>query len=396
LDQGPERARVHAKAGEAYAAAWRGCSLEVQGEDLGCAGAAQVVPRMIESFGESQHPDRHIYALLIARDRRWRAGSPDDAALISAAEKAEKSATNHPDAPASLEAIRMATYARIALGQAPVATKLLGTYRKQAAKTDQENVFALHIGLGTALNDAEKHADAQRALGTEPSKAPDRISILWLSESGRAAAGMNRPQPASQSFQKALQTWQGLPEGELRQHLGKAEPWPIPDRERVVEAVGAAHFFFAEQARLKGDKMPIPKYAGPDSVQGATDYINNTIGPYVRDRQARLIEADNAYRKISEIKPVPPSRWVVAAASRVGQMWAAFADDVINSPLPRHIAKDGELEAGYRKTLSESMKPVVEKSRRAFQICRDAAEGARVDDSHSKACTTWLAENAEP
>jgi hypothetical protein len=391
------RPHAHAKAGEAYVGAWRGCSLETPGgEDLACEGAPRVVPRMLEAFRESDRPHRLIFATLVARDRRWRTESaPSDEDLTEATTRAENAHANKPDAPDARDMIRMASYGRIALGNASPATKDMALFAQGASKAEKEEHSAMRIALASKLNEATDHAAAQRVLGTTPPGPSSRLLPVWHAEVGRASAGQKREAAASQSFRKALDAWQAIPPADLRQRLGSAEPWPMVDRERMVEAVGAAQFFFAEQARAKADGMPFPKYKGPGTVTGVTDFVNTSIGPYIRDRQARLIEADDAYRKVSEIRPVAPARWVVASASRVGQMWAAFARDVADSPLPAPVAKDPDVEEGYRRTLRESMVPVVDKARRAFVICRDAADRSRVDDEFSRACSRWLTETPE-
>jgi hypothetical protein len=390
------RPHAHAKAGEAYVSAWRGCSIETPGgEDLTCEGAPRVVPRMLEAFRESDRPHRLVFATLVARDRRWRGESvPSEEDLTEATQRAENAHASKPDVPDARDVIRMASYARVALGHTSPATKDMALFAKGASKADKEEHTAMRIALAAKLNDGTDHAAAQRVLGATPDPS-SRLMPVWHAEIGRASAGQKRDAAASQSFRKVLETWQAIAPADLRQRLGSAEPWPMVDRERMVEAVGAAHFFFAEQARAKADNMPFPKYKGPGTVTGVTDFVNTSVGPYVRDRQARLLEADDAYRKVSEVRPVAPARWVVAAASRVGQMWVGFARDVADSPAPAPVAKDADLEEGYRRTLRESMVPVVDKARRAFVVCRDAAERSRIDDEFSRACSSWLAENPE-
>ncbi len=392
-----QRPHAHAKAGEAYVSAWRGCSLETPGGvDLTCEGAPRVVPRMVEAFRESGQPHRLIFASLVARDRRWRGQNvPSEEDLTNAALRAEDAYANKPDAPDARDVIRMASYARIALGQAPLAAKDMALFAKGASKAEKEEHTAMRIALACALNDAADAVAAQRMLGAPAPDPSSKLLPFWHAEIGRASAGQKRDAAASQAFRKVLETWQAIPPADVRGFLGSAEPWPMIDRERRVEAIGAAHFFFAEQARAKADAIPFPKYKGPATVAGVTDFVNTSIGPYVRDRQARLIEADDAYRKVSEVRPVAPARWVVASASRVGQMWAGFARDVTDSPAPAPVAKDPEVEQGYRRTLRESMVPVVEKARRAFVVCRDAADRSRIDDDFSRACSSWLEANPE-
>lgn len=391
----PARRRTMDRAGEAYIAAWRGCSLETHvGMDLQCEGASLVAPRMLDSFRASDRYDRAIFAILVTRDRRWRTDTaPTNQELKTAVSAAENAFASQPQAAQAREWVRMAAYGRIALGDVSFAQKDMESFVKGASKSEQQEHAAMRVAMASRLNDQGEHASAQRLLGTTSPEEPARVAAGWHAEMGRALAGQNRS--AQASFDRALAVWQAVPSSQWRQQLGPAEPWPMWDRERGIETIGAAHFYSAERLRTQ-TVLPFPAYRGSGAMKDVAEYLETKVGSYVRERQARLLKAEEAYQKISEIQPVAPSRWLVASACRIGQMWAALVQDVTQSPLPPSIAKDPDIAAGYRKTLQESLRPVDEKARRAFIICRDTAQRFGIDDDFSRACHSWLADNPEP
>ena len=395
---GPSRSGAFKRAGDAYVLAWRGCSLSLpNGEDLGCEGAKQVVSRMVTAFGQGEDDSQRVFSLLVAHDRRWRAdgaASADASELRSIAERGETKAKSAKDK-ATIDGLAAATYARIAAGDSAEAARDLALFGKLARKDAPEEFAMLTIALASYLNDAGTHQQALGVLGSPPSNQPARVSILWHSEQGRAQAGLKRDAAAQRSFSSVIQTWNGMPKDKgLAQQLGRAMPWPMQGRERVVEAVGAAHFHAGEVLRARAQSMPFPRYKGPKSMEGASAFLNESVGAYVRDRQKLQLEADAAYNRVSEIKPVPPPRYLVASAASIGEMWASLADDVIRSPLPPYIAEEEDLANGYRRSLEESMKPIQDKARRAFTICRDTAREVRLEDDQAAKCARWLSDHS--
>ncbi len=393
--EGSSRRAAYARAGDAYELAWRGCSLsQPQGEDLGCEGANEVIPRMLECFEQSGKDSKFIFALLVAGDRRWRldGGALDIEALRAAAGRAETRAVRSPKDPKALDGLEAATYARIAVADDAKASSDLTLLRQLGGKDELERVTLLAITLAAHHNDGTKHQQALRALGRLPQASKKRVKVLWHSEKGRAHAGMKQDAAAKRSFESMLGQWAQL-SGEPVGKLGQAQPAPMQGRERVVEAVGAAHFYAGELLRRQADSMKFPLYRGAKTVAGTRTFLNESVGPYVRKRQKLLIEADVAYDKVAQIKPVAPGRYLVASTKSMGQMWASFVDDVVQSPMPAHVEKDEAVAQEYRRTLQESMQPIEERAVRAFRVCWDAAKQFRIEGD-AKPCEAWLRDHA--
>ena len=78
--------------------------------------------------------------------------------------------------------------------------------------------------------------------------------------------------------------------------------------------------------------------------------------PWVQKKRAAIEEVDSEYQKITELQPVPPPRWVIAAGSRAGLMWGNFVDDFRKAPYPKDWDKKGFVP-GTGDTLSWAERP---------------------------------------
>lgn len=385
------------RAGDAYVLAWRGCSLALHGgEDLECEGARDVVPRLVQSYDRAGDDEKMVFAILIAKDRRWsEADAALDSKLSEIAGRLESQAKQSPKDDRVAAGLASAAYARMVLGDGQRAAQDAASFIKLRGKSDPEEAALVAVAMAAHHNDQGEYRQALAVLSAPPGQVPERVTVMWHAERGRAHAGLKQEAEATRSFERALQAWQPLAQDpQLRDKLGPAKPAPMQDRERVVESVGAAHFHAGEVQRARAATVKVPTYRGPKSVAGVATFVNEAIGPFVRERQKVLLEAESAYQKVSEIKPVPPPRYLVASAASIGAMWAQLARDVETSPVPSHLT--GDEAEGYRRTLRESMKPVVDKARRAFTICRDSAARMGIDGEHADACAAWLREDPGP
>ena len=101
--------------------------------------------------------------------------------------------------------------------------------------------------------------------------------------------------------------------------------------------------FFASEDRKheKVDAIPFPVYKGPGTKDDIKKYTDKTLMPWVQKKRAAIEEVDTEYQKVTELQPVPPPRWVIAAASRAGLMWGNFVDDFRKAPYPKDWDKKG-------------------------------------------------------
>jgi hypothetical protein len=393
------RATLHERAGEAYVKAWRGCDLGVpRGVDLGCAGARDVAANMAQGFAGAERDDRQIFAHLVALDPRYRSEGSEFARqaadqLAGLAEQAETRAGTKPKTPHAAEALAMAAYARMALGDAEKAGRDAALLRRSLARAAGEEVSLVGAALGWHYANQESWDKALGELTVENAPAPQqpaRVQILWHAARGRALAGLGRSREASQEFERVLGLWRTPDPKDPGKMVGHAAPAPMLGRESVVDAVGAARFSLGEELRLRAKKLALPAYAGASTVQGVSQYVKGPVASWVAKKQSLLSSAEAHYRAIGEIKPVPPPRWLVAGAAMLGQAYADFAQDFRDAKLPPALERDTEISGAFTRAASEAEKPLSARARQSFEYCRKTAEQLGVDDANSAACRTGL------
>jgi hypothetical protein len=199
---------------------------------------------------------------------------------------------------------------------------------------------------------------------------------------------------------------------------------------KALEAVGEAMFYSTEdKKKSKVDSLPFPAYKGSGSKDDIKKYMDKSVMPWVQKKQAAIAEVDAEYQKVTDLKPIPPPRWVIAAASRAGLMWGNFVDEFRKAPTPKEwdkpeckINKQGfypggsakrpsacyvpgtegtpdeltwaEVKANYLQHLDEASEPIKrDKAKPALKVCLDDSVKYQYFDLFSRDCETWLAKN---
>ena len=123
---------------------------------------------------------------------------------------------------------------------------------------------------------------------------------------------------------------------------------------------------------------------------------------------AAISKAEIEFKKIVDMQPEPPPKWVIAAGSRVGLMWGEFVDDFRKAPYPKQWDQKGcalgcgtadqldwqELRARYLANLDEKSEPLkVQRAKPALVTCLNYSVKYQYFDDFSRACEVWLAKN---
>jgi len=162
---------------------------------------------------------------------------------------------------------------------------------------------------------------------------------------------------------------------------------------RALEAVGEALFFFAEQKKAKVDKIPFPEYKGPGTKELVLKHIQTKVKDWIGKKRPLIDEASAEYVKIVNLQPVPPPRWVIAAGSRVGDMWGKFVKEFRAAPIPDQMKKDYEIRTAYYGALDEASEPQKQQAKSAYATCLGYSVKYQYFDEFSRTCEVWLAEN---
>ena len=104
---------------------------------------------------------------------------------------------------------------------------------------------------------------------------------------------------------------------------------------KALTSVGEALFFFAEVKKKDVDKVKFPEYKGSGERADVMKHIQTKVADWVKKKRQVIEDADKEYQKIVTLQPTPPPRWVIAAGSRVGQMWSRFVAEFRAAPIPK-------------------------------------------------------------
>ncbi len=161
---------------------------------------------------------------------------------------------------------------------------------------------------------------------------------------------------------------------------------------RALTAVGEALFYFAEKKREAVDRIKFPEYKGPGDKESVLKHINTKVKDWINKKKPLVQEATAEYKKIVDLQPLPPPKWVIAGGARVGGMWSKFVKEFRAAPIPDSMAKDYEIRTAYYGALDEASEPLKLIGKGAFKTCLDYSVTYQYFDEFSRSCEEWLAE----
>lgn len=245
---------------------------------------------------------------------------------------------------------------------------------------------------------ARKQLDAAlKALG--PAGRVDAV-LVGRALLGQACAELKDLKCAAKEYQEVAARYRAPATRQELDALGGDEAAKLGRTRRSLEAAGEALFFLAEQKRAEADKVRMPEYQGDGSSDSVKRFVTTKVADFVKKKRAAIEDSEKAYQQILGLQPVPPPRWVIAAAARVGVMQGRFAAEFRAAPIPNDWKKNGtvpgskvtykEIREAYYATLDEASAPIVAQARAAFQVCKDMAQKYGIQDEHAAHCATWL------
>jgi TolA-binding protein len=185
---------------------------------------------------------------------------------------------------------------------------------------------------------------------------------------------------------------------------------------RALESVGQAIFYFAEEKKAKVDKVAFPEYKSTfnakkpgknassedwrrymDSAKAEKEavekHINTKVAGWIKEKKPLIEAAGAEYKKIVDLQPIPPPRWVIAAGSRVGEMWGKFVKEFRDAPIPAFFKEDDEIRNTYFAALDSASEPQKQQAKSAFEVCLGYSVKYQYFDGFSRRCEEWLAKN---
>lgn len=318
------------------------------------------------------------------------------------AEFAETAVAASPTAAEAPDALMDAVLFRMALGETDKAVKNAELYDKLfGAKKPAE---ALKVWQGTAAIRLERgeFKEAKAILESIMDRV-DRYGDVrekFLSHAylGRVFAKLNDQKGAEKQYTLVRAFW-GDAEMQKRA-LAEANTNPR-NLGKIIDVVGEALFFFAEQKRKEADAIKYPGYKGSPNQKALMKHINTKLVNWIKEKRPAIEAAEKEYRKILDLRPAPPPQWVIASASRVGKMWATFVSEFRAAPIPAEWKTGGkipgsktvdfeDLRRAYYAALDEASEPQRQVAKTAFKTCVDYSVKFQYHDEFSRSCEVWL------
>jgi tetratricopeptide (TPR) repeat protein len=352
--------------------------------------------------GSSARADDAAAAFALARNRQSIAEYAEAAELI---ESAVKRYAKSEEAP---EALTDAFIFRLALGEIDRAQQDFDLFSKNYGAKRPAELAKMIFALGLDHLEKGRYKDAaallQKQMSVIDSRGAMDTRILAHALLGRVLVQQGHSAKAADEYKVVVSAW-SVPEKAIAQldALGGTEDEQLRRLGKVLTAVGEAMFFFAELRRAEADAIRFPEYMGRGTKDSVVEFIRTKVHDWMKQKRTAVEAAENEYQKILRIQPVPPPRWVIASASRVGILWEGFASDFRRAPMPKEWASGKlipgtamlytELARMYRELISSALEPFMARAKTAFRVCADYSLKFQHVDEQSKACVTWLEKN---
>ncbi len=409
---------TYKKGGDAYLDLWRtyGEKQLLAGEKSQCGKMDEIVYNMAKSYQAGRLLAKSIQARLILLDKRYGMEDSDLAMKATyeiggnyqaiavydrAADFYERYAkqTKYRGEFAG-QALSDAAVLRLGLGQedeAIAAAKNFNQYfgRKEPQKTAQiAFAIAAHYGEKKEWNEVRKRlAGAMRLIDT---KADLDIQAQAHALLGLAYVEMKQGRLSDGEYRKVVALWKDPKKAvaSIEKSADGNQSAALRRVGRALEAVGEGLLYFAEKSKkAKVDTLVFPEYKGQKDKAGITKHIGTKVKDWYIKKAAAIKDVATDYKKIVDLEPVPPPRWVIAAGSRVGEMWGTFVKDFRSAPIPKAWEKDYEIRTAYYGALDDASEPYKRQARGAYELCLGYSVKYQYFDQFSRSCEEWLAEN---
>jgi tetratricopeptide (TPR) repeat protein len=296
------------------------------------------------------------------------------------------------------QALSDAAVLRLGLGQEDQAIKNANDFNRYYGGKKAAQAAQLAFAVAAHYGEKKDWSNVQKKLSGGGMKLIDTKATLDVQAQAHALLArsyvqMKRDTPAAQEYAKVTKLWADPKAAAATINSLEGEDANSKQRKlgRALEAVGESIFFFAEQKKVKVDKVPFPEYKGPGDKKAVLNHIQVKVKDWIGKKRPLIDDASAEYKKIVDLQPVPPPRWVIAAGARVGEMWGTFVKEFRAAPIPDFIKKDYELRTSYYGALDDASEPQKKQAKSAFEVCLGYSVKYQYFDQFSRKCEEWLA-----
>jgi tetratricopeptide (TPR) repeat protein len=417
---GADAPKMYEKAASTYLDMWKKYSEKAcEEKSAGCERAEEILYNSAKAFQAARLLAKAISVRKILLDSKYGLHNTELAKkavyeiggnyqAIAVYEEAaswyERFAREYPKADKAPDALQDAVIFRLGLGQESEAIKDSELFNKNYGSSKPAQTAQIAFAIGAHYVEKEDWGEARKKLSSAMSlidrNATVDVQIQAHDLLARAYVKMNAGSQAVPEYNKVRGLWKDpaavvkkIQEGGDDRRVAKA-----------LTAVGEALFFFAEKQRVEVEKIRFPEYKGAGTREDVLKHINTKVKEWVGKKRPAIEAAEKEYKKIVDLQPAPPPRWVIAAGSRVGQMWGKFVAEFRAAPIPKEWKGHGivpgtadlsydELRGEYFAKLDEASEPQKLTAKGAFKTCLDYSVKYQFFDEYSRKCEEWLSKN---
>ena len=297
------------------------------------------------------------------------------------------------------KALSDAVVLRLGIGMEDQAINDANDYNKYLGRRKPAQTAAIAFAIAAHYGEKKDWTQVQKRLGGAMPLIDKNATLDVRAQAhallGRSYAKSNKGPVAAKEYAVVTTLWKdpGKAANEIQNMAGEDTSAKTRRLGRALEAVGEAIFFFAEQKRAAVDKVKFPEYKGQGSKEAVLKHIQTKVKDWIVKKRPLIETATAEYKKIVDLQPVPPPRWVIAAGSRVGDMWGTFVKEFRAAPIPDSMKKDYEIRTAYYGALDDASEPQKQQAKSAFEVCLSYSVKYQYFDEFSRRCEEWLASN---
>jgi len=422
---GADAPKQFEKAANSYMEMWRKYSEEAcRNKQPACERAEEILYNAARAFQAARliakaisarklliDPQYNLNTTELAKKALYEIGGNYQAIAVyeEAANWYERFARENPKMEKGPDALQDAVVLRLGLGQEDQAIKDADLFNRNYGSQKPAQTAGIAFAIGAHYAEKEDWDNARKRLSSALSQI-DRNAALDVQIQAHALMGrvytkINNASQAASEYNKVRGLW-ASPDAQLK----KLEASYPDEGDRIrrlgkaLTSVGEALFFFAEVKKKDVDKVKFPEYKGNGDRADVLKHVQTKVQDWVKKKRTAIEDADKEYQKIRNLQPVPPPRWVIAAGSRVGQMWGKFVAEFRAAPIPKEWKQNGphplipdlmweDVRGNYYAALDEASEPQKLAAKGAFKECLDLSVRFQYFDEFSRACEVWLAKN---
>lgn len=297
------------------------------------------------------------------------------------------------------KAVSDAVVLNLGLGLEEEAIEAARSFNRNYGRRKPEQ--AAQIAFAVAAHYAEKEAwlEVKKRLSGQAMRLIDKQPALDVKVQAHALLAkankeMKIELPARREYGKVVALWKD-PEKAAAAVGVEGEDAATKQRRlgRALTSVGEALFYFAEKKRDKVNAVKFPAYKGPGYKDAVLKHINTKVKAWIDKKRPLVQDATKEYKKIVDLQPLPPPKWVIAGGARVGEMWATFVKEFRAAPIPNAMKQDPVVRTAYYGALDDASEPLKRIGKGAYQTCLEYSVTYQYFDEFSRQCEEWLAEN---